>query len=307
MTTDVLLYQGFRRREMLNYLHRLCVREHLDDLLDSVCGPCETGVARDQQRLDHLETAVGEWCRLIIDELNGIIVHAIRQDPDKPPDHQRQSQAMGLFHNPSGMARAIEKVVDRVCPAFEMNGRDAECEGLLWNVLKQHFKATMDQLDGYGGGAGTHRLKTMRRIDALRKELEEANGGPFSSLAEAAGIIHQEIVDKAIPNMPIKVETVLDYLNEVAVGQARSIEEVTDWERDEVYRFLPPDTLILLQECFDRLPRDLRQAISIKLRWEGEPAFLRDEHMKGHYGFGWETVRKRARSASGLLRDCLEI
>lgn len=298
--TDILLYQGYQRREMLGFLHRLCIQRHRDALLDPACTPCGDGDCAGE-----LGARVTDWCGLIIAELNQVILEIKRRDPGYPVDDRFESRAQILFSDQPGMTAVITKVIDQIC-ADLMAGDDKRCDAVLWQVLGQHFKTVMDQYDGLGD-AGTHRQKTRRRIDRLRKDLEARRGAAFVSPPEAAAAIITEIGARRLSNMPSKQATVEDYLYELAADDYMVGVDEIDLDPTVQDTVIDPELLVSMQACIDQLPPELREAIAIKQQWDGEPVFLRREHIAAHYGFGWETVRKRARMALEQLRECLEI
>ena len=69
--------------------------------------------------------------------------------------------------------------------------------------------------------------------------------------------------------------------------------------------FATPELLIQLEQCVASLSTEQRQALTIRHNLGNEPSFLREQDFKRHYGFGWETLRKRADKARQLLRDCM--
>ena len=291
---ELLHYQGYQRALMLKYLHRLCIQRHRDALLESACVACDDENADD----DRLGAQVAGWCMSIVAELEQMI----RQHSGVPADCLREGDAMVLFHAEAAMSKALARILDRVCEAF-LAGRDRDCDALLWQVLSQHFKVVMDQMDG----DGVHRLAARRRIDQLRKALEKKRGTPFASIAEAAAALCAEVVAEGIANLPVKPAKMEEYLLELEADNMRVDEEDIDRDTSIGGVMGDPELLISLQQCLERLPAVLQQALAIKLQWDGEPVFLRTEHMQAHYGFGWETVRKRARAAEQQLRECLEI
>ena len=300
--TDILLYQGYRRREMLQFLHRLCIQRHRDALLDPACAPC--GDADGADCGDDLGDHIADWYQLIITELNGVIMDIKHRNPGYPVDDRFESQAMALFIDPPATTRGLAKVIAQLCADLAA-GRDRRCDAILWQVLSQYFKAEMDRSDG--AEAGTHRLKTRRRIDRLRKDLEERGGTAFASIPDAATALQTEIAASHLTNMPSRQTTIEDYLWELAVDGLTTGDEEIDRDPLLLDFISTPEQELAVQQCVDRLPPELRQALSIKGHWNGEPVFLRSEHMAAHYGFGWETVRKRARAAEDQLRDCLEV
>jgi len=154
---ELLHYQGYQRALMLKYLHRLCIQRHRDALLEPACVDCgddlsdEVGRdgAADVGADDGLAMQVAAWCGLIVDELE----LRIRQHTGVPADCLREGDAMVLFHAETAMSKALARILDRLCEAF-LTGRDRDCDALLWQVLSQHFKLVMDQMDG----DGAHRL-----------------------------------------------------------------------------------------------------------------------------------------------------
>jgi len=297
--TEILVYQGYQRHLMLKYLHRLCIQRHRDALLDPACAGCAADAAP-------LDAQVATWCGLIVAELDGVIRDAIARAPGNPGDYQREGDAMALFYHEAGMVQVLAGMLEPLCAALRA-GREGDCDAMLWRVLSQHFKRVMDQLDGLAGESGTHRLKTRRRIDRLRKELEAARGEPFASVAEAVAALCDAIAARGLSTLPAKASTVEDYLLELQADSQQVGEE--DIDRDPLLLDLvaTPDLLLLLEQCVGQLSPELREAVAIKQQWDGEPVFMRSEHMAAHYGFGWETVRKRSRAALQQLRDCLEV
>lgn len=306
---ELLHYQGYQRALMLKYLHRLCIQRHRDALLEPACVACgdagrDTSAevasddAADVDADDGLGVQVAAWCALIVDGLE----LRIRQHTGVPADCLREGDAMVLFHAEAAMSKALARILDRVCEAF-LAGRDRDCDALLWQVLSQHFKLVMDQMDG----DGAHRLTARRRIDRMRKTQEKKRGIPFASTAEAAAALCAVVVAEGIANLPVKPAKMEEYLLELEADSMRVDEQDIDRDASILDALGTPELMIALQQCVERLPAALQQALAIKLQWDGEPVFLRTEHMQAHYGFGWETVRKRARAAEQQLRECLEI
>jgi hypothetical protein len=133
----------------------------------------------------------------------------IRGDPDDRGQMARA--AMGLLFDSAGQVQVIEGILEPLCTAYRHN-RDNRVEQLLWNVLSQHFKDKMDQLDGFGGGPGSHQLQVLRRIEQLSRELEKKRGKPYADIAELAADLLLEIQSRSMSNMPQTVATILEYL-----------------------------------------------------------------------------------------------
>lgn len=288
------LYQGMiARRHTLTFLRRLCVVHHREPLLSRICAVCaseDPSVALDQ--------AVKVWSEGLQRELERVI----RSDPDERGQLARA--AMGLLFDSAGQAQVIASVLEPLCTAYHHN-RESRVEQLLWNVLSQHFKDKMDQLDGFGGGPGSHQLQVLRRIEQLCRELEKRRGKPYADFAELAADLLVEIQTRALSNLPQTVATILEYLYASNARAAESLDD--DTQRIElIAEFLAtPEVLIQLEQCLEQLTSELRQALAIKFGLDSEPVFLRESDFKNHYGFGWETLRKRADHARRLLADCL--
>lgn len=288
------LYQGMiARRHTLTFLRRLCVVHHREALLSQICAACAgeaPSVALDQ--------AVKVWS----EELQRKLESVIRGDPDERGQMARA--AMGLLFDSAGQAQVIASVLEPLCAAYRHN-RESRVEQLLWNVLSQHFKDKMDQLDGFGGGPGSHQLQVLRRIEQLCRELEKRRGKPYADFAELAADLLVEIQTRALSNLPQTVATLLEYLYASNARAAESLDD--DTQRIElIAEFLAtPEVLIQLEQCLEQLTSELRQALAIKFGLDSEPVFLRESDFKNHYGFGWETLRKRADHARRLLADCL--
>ncbi len=293
------LYQGIvARRRLLAYLRRLCVVHHREALLSRICVPC----AGDSSSVA-LAQAVKAWGEGLQRELESVI----RRDSDERGQIARA--AIGLLFDSAGQAQVIASVLEPLCMAYRHHRErltdERRVEQLLWNVLSQHFKDKMDQLDGFGGGPGSHQLQVLRRIEQLSRELEQRRGKLYADLAELAADLLLEIQARAMSNMPRTVVTILEYLYASNARAAESLDD--DTQRIElIAEFLAtPDVLIQLEQCLEQLSSELRQALAIKFGLEREPAFLREIDFKNHYGFGWETLRKRADQARRLLADCL--
>lgn len=288
------LYQGMiARRHLLAYLRRLCIVHHREGLLSRICAACasaDSGIALDR--------AVRVWGEGLQRKLESVI----RGDPDERGKMARA--AMGLLFDSAGQAQVIASVLEPLCAAYRHN-RESRVEQLLWNVLSQHFKDKMDQLDGFGGGPGSHQLQALRRIEQLGRELEKRRGKPYGDLPELAADLLVEIQTRSLSNLPQTVATILEYLYASNARAAESLDD--DTQRIElVAEFLAtPDALIQLEQCLENLSSELRQALAIKFGLDDEPVFLREIDFKNHYGFGWETLRKRADHARRLLADCL--
>lgn len=296
---ELLHYQGYQRSRMLKYLHRLCIQRYRDALLEPACAACSSAaIALDDDPEDCLGGRVKGWCAEILAELERVI----RQTAGMPADGQREGNAMALFAADGAMTKALSRVLDQVCDAFRA-GRERDCDAVLWRVLSQHFKVVMDQMEG----DGAHRVGVRRRVDMLRKALEKQRGAAFASIPEAAVALCAQVVAEGRANMPVKPAKMEEYLLELEADNMPLDEVDIDRDASLLDAVATPEQLTSLQQCVERLPDELQQALAIKLRWDGEPAFLRTEHMRAHYGFGWETVRKRARAAEQLLRECLEI
>jgi hypothetical protein len=288
------LYQGMiARRHTLAYLRRLCVVRHREALLSRICAACA-----DERPSVGLAQTVKVWSEGLQWELELVI----RGDPDERGQMARA--AMGLLFDSAGQARVIEGILEPLCTAYRRN-LESRVEQLLWNVLGQHFKDKMDQLDGFGGGPGSHQLQVLRRIEQLCRELEQRRGKPYADLAELAADLLVEIQTRALSNLPQTVATLLEYLYASNARAAESLDD--DAQRIElIAEFLAtPDVLIQLEQCLEQLSSELRQALAIKFGLDSEPVFLREIDFKNHYGFGWETLRKRADHARRLLADCL--
>ncbi|MEI2780096.1 MAG: hypothetical protein V9H25_02090 [Candidatus Competibacter sp.] len=288
------LYQGMiARRHTLTFLRRLCVVHHREALLSRICAAC----AGEDPRVA-LDQAVKIWS----EELQRKLESVIRGDPDERGQLARA--AMGLLFDSAGQAQVIASVLEPLCTAYRHN-RESRVEQLLWNVLSQHFKDKMDQLDGFGGGPGSHQLQVLRRIEQLCRELEKRRGKPYADFAELAADLLVEIQTRALSNLPQTVATILEYLYASNARAAESLDD--DTQRIElIAEFLAtPEVLIQLEQCLEQLTSELRQALAIKFGLDSEPVFLRESDFKNHYGFGWETLRKRADHARRLLADCL--
>lgn len=290
------LYQGMiARRHILAYLRRLCVVHHREALLSQICA---IAAGAGEHSGVPLTQAVKVWGEGLQWELELVI----RGDPDDRGQMARA--AMGLLFDSAGQVQVIEGILEPLCTAYRHN-RDNRVEQLLWNVLSQHFKDKMDQLDGFGGGPGSHQLQVLRRIEQLSRELEKKRGKPYADIAELAADLLLEIQSRSMSNMPRTVATILEYLY---ASNARAAESLDDDTRriELIAEFLAtPDLLIQLEQCLEKLLPELRQALAIKFGLDSEPVFLREMDFKNHYGFGWETLRKRADKARFLMSDCL--
>jgi hypothetical protein len=285
---DVLSFQGLRRRELRAFLWRLCMRHHRDALLDAVCGmPHPTG---DETFMTHISV----WCRSIARDLEARIRATASREG-------QEAQVMSLFHNEKAMAQAVAGVVQELCTA-EAQGRRQNADRLLWNVLDQYFKGEMDRLDSFGGGSGTHQLQVLRRLDRMRRELIANRERPFSTPEVAAALL-AIIVSAGMKNMPTRLETILDYLYEI---DAQAFEELSDdtHHAELVASLASPEDEVGLMRCLERLDADLYQALSIRFGLGSEPSFLREEDFRNHYGYGWETLRKRVAKGLQHVRDC---
>jgi hypothetical protein len=288
------LYQDMiARRRLLAYLRRLCVVRHREALLSQICVACV-----EERPSVTLAQTIKAWSEGLQWELELVI----RGDPDERGQMARA--AMGLLFDSVGQAQVIAGILEPLCTAYRHN-RESRVEQLLWNVLSQHFKDKMDQLDGFGGGPGSHQLQVLRRIEQLGRDLEKRRGKPYADLAELAADLLLEIQSRAMSNMPQTVATILEYLYASNARAAETLDD--DSQRIElIAEFLAtPDVLIQLDQCLEKLSPELRQALAIKFGPDSEPAFLREIDFKNHYGFGWETLRKRADQARRLLADCL--
>lgn len=288
-----LMYQGLPRRSLLSYLHRLCILHYRDELLDRLYSADSPGPISEMA----VSEAVVAWNRMLQRELETLIRRS------KGEHNEQAKQGLSLLFDTEGQTRAILGIVEQLGSAHRKHNL-SQCDQLLWNVLSQHFKDKMDQLDSFGGGPGTHQLQVMRRLDKLRRTLEERKGA-YSDPAELAADLLLEIQNKQISNMPETVRTILEYLYLLDSQYQDSLDDDTK-QIDLVAGFLvEPAALIQLEQCLERLTEERRQALDIKHRLSDEPVFLREQDFKQHYGFGWETLRKRAAEAEKSLADCM--
>ncbi|NJN48333.1 MAG: hypothetical protein HC808_19730 [Candidatus Competibacteraceae bacterium] len=162
---DELFYQqAIARRTMLGLLRRLCMGQHRDTLLKAIC------VGSLPKPLNQ---ALAEWNQIVLQDMENLI----RQDVGQYGQLVRQ--AMALLFDHEGQAQRIATILEPLRKAWQRNNSQ-RIEQLLWNVLSQHFKDKMDQLDGAGGGPGVHQLQVMRRLEPLSRELESQRGNPTS-------------------------------------------------------------------------------------------------------------------------------
>jgi len=292
---NVLMYQGQSRRKVLSYLYRICTNpDHRDELLNSL------SKADDGTSADSFAAIIANWCSTLQQQLELRILGNLESQAGTT------RTALGLLFDLEGQTKAIAGIRQKLCDAHEV-GNERQVNQLLWNVLSQHFKDKMDQLDSFGGGPGTHQLQVMRRLDRLRRELQDRRGSPYSDRAELAADLQLEIRRTSQSNMPGTVQTILEYLYLLDQDYQMAIDD--DAEHTELLSDIlgdDPLTMIQFQQCLDQLPEFLYQALSIQYELNDEPVFLREQDFKQHYGFGRETLRKRTARAERALAGCLQ-
>lgn len=288
-----LMYQGLSRRNLLSYLHRLCITHYRDDLLARLCTADPSG----PMSATAVSEAVVAWNGVLQRELE-IRIRRSQGDPSEPA-----KLALSLLFDIEGQARVLSAVAELLWSASRKQNL-AQFDQLLWNVLSEHFKDKMDQLDSFGDGLGTHQLQVMRRLDRLRRTLEEQHG-PYADKAELAADLLLAIQHQRLSNMPGTVRTIMEYLYLLDSEYQVSLDDDTRHIPLVAEIIAEPAALIQLEQCLERLTEEGRQALSIKHGLGHEPTFLREQDFKQHYGFGWETLRKRAATAEQSLADCL--
>lgn len=285
---DELLYQGRSRKAALGYLHRLCIVQHRDALLEPLCA-----ISDDTT----IETIVATWNQILQQDLESVI------RANQTGQGELARAVLGLLFDHEGQAHVIQTVANAIREAYQAH-KTQVVDALLWNVLSQHFKNKMDQLDGFGGGLGSHQLSVMNRLDRLRRELESQQR--YHDMAELTAALVAEIKAHKLSNMPTTEAKVLEYLYVMDARYQASLDD--DSQHVELISDLiaQPDTLIQLEQCWNRLTERMQQAIDIKLELSPQPAFLREQDFKQHFGFGWESLRKRASQALSALIDCIQ-
>ena len=216
---------------------------------------------------------------------------------------------MSLFCDSASALQALSASLPALCRAWARD-TDSKIESIFWNTLNQYFKRKMDELDGYGGGHGTHILQARRRLDKMAKELVESTAGQpkgqnrYASLAALAADLAVEVrrrhLEKQLPATPTKI---LEYLYESEAAAAVSEDP---WDDKLILgEIVSSETLIQLEQCIQLLSAELRDALTIKFGPSEEPVFLDDDAYKRHYGIGREAMRKRVFKAQRQLLACL--
>ena len=230
--SEVLCYQGVERRELLRFLHRFCLRRRAG-LLAALCRDTDAGLAE----------AVRDWLAHLCHDLEERI-RASRQHTS------REALALSLLYDADGLARVLDGSRSSLCTAWRSTDEHFAAR-ILGNLLQQYFKRKMDELDAFGAGHGAHILTVRRRIEALKRELEEQRGAPYPNLPVLAADILETIRARGLSNLPGTVEKIMDYLYEIR-GQEDSIDIWEDTsvvvERDD------PALLALVEQCLENLP-----------------------------------------------------
>ena len=247
--TSPIVYQGIERWEMLRLVRRLCLQGK-DELLERLCGG----------NADPGET-VEAWFSGIQRRLEDSIRATGARDG-------REAMTMGLFCDSASAVQALSASLPALCRAWARD-TESKSESIFWNTLNQYFKRKMDELDGYGGGHGTHVLQARRRIDKMAKELVASKAkrpkgrNSYASLAELAADLAIEVrkrhLEKQLPATPTKI---LEYLYEAEAATA-----VTEdpWDDKLILGdIVSYGTLIQLEQCIQLLPAELREALMTK-------------------------------------------
>ncbi len=279
-------YQGSERWEMLRLLRRLCLTTSAD-LIGRLCA----------DTAQH-STIVRDWFNNMTARLEARIQATGHRDGP-------EAMVMATLSDPDRCADHLSPSLEALCKAWKLK-QAQRFEALLWNLLSQHFKRKMDELDGFAGGHGTHRLRAHRRLEQLARQLTKAriDARPYPSLAELAADLAIEVrrlgLEKQLPSTPSKI---LDYL--YASEAATAVTE-DPWDEALILdQITSPETWVQLQQCLERLPESAQAALSLAVGLTEAPVFLDDQSFAIHYGANREAMRKRALRAREALLRCL--
>ncbi len=281
------VYQGLERKQMLEFLRRVCFVEK-EALMEELCLPG------------------GEPCGSIVPWVEAIRVDLRSRICQKDDSESREAKAMSLFRDAEELCSSVKPSLDALCAARSRH-LESRAEGVLWNVLSQYLKRKMDEQEGAGRGRGTHVVKVRRRLEQLVRELKarkEKAGARYGSRAELAADLVFEIKQRGSSNLPTTTKTVLKYLYEIEDGTPDGEGTIPIDNREVFRRIALPETLILIEQCLDRLSEELYQAVAGELGLANDPVFLNDESCKQYYGVGREALRKRRYRQAVRQRCC---